>query len=438
MVGAGITGLAVAAAISPYFESVVLVERDTVPEGEGFRPGVPQARHPHGLFVRGAQALEVLLPGLLKSMEEDGSPTFDLGEHTDMRIRGRTPHRLTLDLQMQTFTRNFLEYRMRRRVLNIPGIELKDGLVVSGLLHDATSCRIVGIEAHETHSRAAGANFPRAIYADLVVDASGRTSKLAHWLSSIGYKPPPPVISDSGLTYVSCVYPSAELLTPTCQFAYEFGGTKGAAALEVENGRMMLLMIGTKGDSPPTNYEGFVEWSKGLTNPIYTKIASSAQPESGMRFYGLTSNRRFNYHQMRRWPERLIVVGDAQCSFNPVYGQGMTIGILNALALRDALARNSGTLDRFSRPFQRRVARMAFEPWMLAISQDAAYVQSSSDIPWSGRIASWYIGRVLDRIPDNPDLYRTFLQVFQMTRSPRVLLRPRWLRECITHPTKIN
>ncbi|GAB3668445.1 hypothetical protein GCM10027589_34900 [Actinocorallia lasiicapitis] len=427
VIGAGISGLAAAAALSRSFASVVVVERDRLPQGEEPRPGVPQARHPHGLFIRGGMELEKLLPGLREELRRDGAPTFDLGEQMDLRVKGRTPPRLTLGLQLQTFSRNFLEWRVRRRVAELPQVEFRAGVTVTGLRYDAAARRVTGVEGQVKDDRTARV----LIDADLVVDASGRTSKLPQWLDRCGYAVPEPVVSDPGMEYVSCVYSSGERLTESCQFTYEVGGTRGAAALAVERGRMMMILIGTVNDPPPTDYPGFVAWTRGLTNPIFTELAASAEPVSGLRRYGMTTNRRFNYHRMRRWPERIVAVGDAVCAFNPVYGQGMTMGALDAVALADALERRTGDLDGFARPFQRRLARLALPPWLMAVSQDSLYRDPSVPSPLFGRVAGRYMTRIFVRLPDDPALYRTFLRVFQMTASPTILATPRNLYRCL-------
>ncbi|MGH3874641.1 MAG: FAD-dependent oxidoreductase [Pseudonocardiaceae bacterium] len=434
VIGAGITGLAFARALSDFFSHIVVVERDRLPRGEDVRPGVPQARLPHGMLIRGAQALEELFPGMSRLLREDGAPSFDFGEGVMFHLKGRTPDRKHVGLELQTYSRNFLEWRLRCQVEQQPGTEFQDGLTVTGLTYDPAGRRVTGIhgnpgrpgrnKTHEQHP---------TLDADLVIDASGRTSKLPAWLADIGYTTPEPVLSHRGLEYVTCVYDCADMLTDSCRMIYEISAPDtrghGGIAIQLEDGRMLLTLIGPPDDPPSTSYPEFVAYAKTLSNPLLGEITSSLEPATPLRKCGLSSNRRIDYHRMRWWPDRLLAVGDSYCAFNPVYAQGMTVGILEAVALRSALHSRAGqeTLDGFARPFQRTLSRIVQAPWVMALTQDSMYQNPHEKNSLTNRVANWYMNKVFDRVPDDPNLYHAFLKIAHMMASPGVLARPRVL-----------
>ena len=85
-------GLLAARVLAERFATVVVVERDRLPNGPEPRRGVPQAKHIHGLLAGGQQAIEQLLPGLTKELAADGVPVGDpLGRPAGLPQRPSLP-----------------------------------------------------------------------------------------------------------------------------------------------------------------------------------------------------------------------------------------------------------------------------------------------------------------------------------------------------------
>ena len=74
-------GLVAARALAEFFETVTVVERDTLSDAADCRRGVPQGRQIHGLLLRGAQALEELFPGILDELVEPAHPGWIIGTY---------------------------------------------------------------------------------------------------------------------------------------------------------------------------------------------------------------------------------------------------------------------------------------------------------------------------------------------------------------------
>ena len=86
------------------------------------------------------------------------------------------------------------------------------------------------------------------------------------------------------------------------------------------------------------------------------------------------------------------MTGDAICSFNPIYAQGMTVAALEALALRDCLAR--GTSDLAPR-FFRAAAKPIRQAWQLSAGGDLALPEISGEQSVATRLFNGYVDRIL-------------------------------------------
>jgi 2-polyprenyl-6-methoxyphenol hydroxylase-like FAD-dependent oxidoreductase len=107
--------------------------------------------------------------------------------------------------------------------------------------------------------------------------------------------------------------------------------------LPVEGDRWMVGLAGAGRDYPPTDEAGFLQFAASLRSPIIHDAIRHARPLSPIHGYRQTDNRWRHYDQAQRWPERLVVVGDAACTFNPIYGQGLTTAALAGVTLNQCL-----------------------------------------------------------------------------------------------------
>ncbi|MEV6420799.1 FAD-dependent monooxygenase [Streptomyces sp. NPDC051662] len=435
VVGGSIAALLTARTLSAHADRVTLVERDRLPEGPEPRAGVPQSRHLHVLLEGGRHALEELLPGIVAELREQGAPRIGMPGDLAQWQNGRFYRRTASSVHLLTGTRPVLEWLVRRRVLADPRITLLEGTEVVGLIGDAARVRGVRLRGRGARRRLG----VRSLTADLVVDASGRTTHAPDWLAGIGAEPAHEETLDSGLAYASRLYHAPESTDGTdCPGYYFVPGRDqpyGAVALPVENGRYLVTLSGLRGCEPPSDEAAFTEFTALLPHPVLHDWLLKARPDSAVHAFRSTASVRRRYDLRGRRPAGFLAIGDALCSFNPVYGQGMTVAALGALALRDALA------DPRRAPTTRRVQRAllgaARQSWDIASGADRELPGAIGNVArtrLADRPGAWYVARVLDRAPGDPVVGAAFRAACALTAPVSGLFAPRVARAVLFGP----
>jgi flavin-dependent dehydrogenase len=356
IVGASLAGLFAAAACAQAGARVIVLERDMVPDGPTFRRGVPQGHQPHVFLHRGLLAAEQLLPGLEADIRASGGVAFDTGELAWLGDFGWNVGDVTV-FEVLSTTRPLLEAIVRRRVAAQQLIDIRLGVEVVG---------VTGETGHWQVRSRTGERFDT----DLVVDASGRTSRMSAWLADAGFADCEITEIDARIGYATRMYSGdAQLdgipgiiVTPTPK------QPTGGGAFPVEHGQWLIGGIGAAPHRPPRDAEGFELFLAGLRDPALSALTRRLTPIGDVAIHRQTGNRRHHYEKCRDWPDGLLVVGDALCAFNPIYGQGITVAALEALALSSALA--GGPSRGWCRQLLRRFAAVLALPWSVATGAD--------------------------------------------------------------------
>ncbi|WP_328876680.1 FAD-dependent monooxygenase [Streptomyces sp. NBC_00287] len=423
--GGSLAGLLAAHVLAGHADRVTVVERDRFPDGGEPRPGVPQGRHPHVLLQGGQVALESLLPGFLAELGEAGAPRVGMPSDLVLWQEGRWFRRTSASTHIYTGSRAQLEALVRQRVLANPLISAVQGTEVVGLLGDAA--RVRGVLLRDRSGDTRGEQ--RALEADLVVDASGSGTKAPQWLEAIGAEGPHEETIDTGLAYASRVYRGRDgVLDGETLGYYVYPGPAqlhGGGALPLEDGSHLVIVSGLRGDEPPTGDDEFVAYTKRLAHPLLDRWLEDAEPLSPAFGYRRTANIRRRYDLPGRRPAGFLATGDALCTFNPIYGQGMAVAAMSAVALRDALA------DRRRTPTTRRVqgALLAAsrQAWDISAGADRSMpgvVGTAAEIGPADRMAGWYLRRVQERSPGDPAVGRVFRAVLTLSEPVTALFAP--------------
>jgi 2-polyprenyl-6-methoxyphenol hydroxylase-like FAD-dependent oxidoreductase len=428
VLGASMSGLLASRVLADHFEQVTLVERDRL-TGHGLpRRGVPQARHAHVLLPRGATVLGELFPGLLEELVAAGVPVADnLGDlyynvngHTFFGDAHAGEARRSIEKgKLYKPSRPFLEAQVLRRVMALPNVDVLDGCDVEDLVTDAASSRVSGVRV----TSRGDATAQRSLVSDLVVVATGRSGRAPAWLESMGFAAP-----EEEEVRVDLKYVTHTVRFPTAPLGRRQAVLVGpvperptiAGALEQEGHAWVVTFGGYGGHHPPMDKEGWLAFGDRILPREFAEALHEAEPLDGPRQHRFPANLRRRYDRLERFPGGLLVLGDAVCSFNPIYGQGMTVAALEALALEEAL--EQGWPDLAKR-FFKAAAIPAGNAWSFAtggdLSMPASVVPGSR--PFSVRAMASFVDRFQAAAEHDPVLAWRFIDVTGFEEPPSVM-----------------
>lgn len=420
VLGGSMAGLLAARVLSDSYTEVVVVDRDTLHGVTGARRGVPQGRHVHGLLARGQQVLDELFPGFTEEAVASGVPTGDLGE-LRWYFNGRRLAPGTTGLTCVSAARPVLEDVVRRRVEAIEGVELREQHDILGLVASADRSRVTGVRVQH---RVVGST-PQVVEADLVVDATGRGSRTPVWLDELGYDRPAEDRIRIDLSYTTRVFRLCDdavlgddlSINPVSSPSHR----RGAFLSRIEDGKVAVSLTGVLGDTAPTDDAGWLEWARSLPVPDVYDAVKDAEPVTDAVTHRYPFSQRRHYEGLERLPAGLLVVGDAACSFNPVYGQGMTVAALEALVLREHLQRG----EPQPVAFQADVAKVIEMPWQSSAGGDLAFPEVVGPRPLVVRVMNGYMGALQAAATQDGRITRTFMRVAGLVDGPQALVAPR-------------
>ncbi|MFD0314807.1 NAD(P)/FAD-dependent oxidoreductase [Streptomyces flavalbus] len=430
VIGAGMGGLLAAAALSTTVDEVTVLDRDAMPEGPEHRRGVPQGRHAHLLLAGGLDAIGSLFPDadVRKHLLAAGAHEISLSsgvvaltpEGWLHRWRRPGPHLLTC-------SRALLDWAVRDLVTTHTATTFHQGTVTSLL---GTADRVTGVVVDDsTH-----------LPADLVVDASGRGSRTTTWLSEVGISHIRERTVDSGLVNATRVYrvpPGAERFPLTVVHANPHLSRPGRSGmvLPIEGDRWMVSLAGTRGAEPPADPDGFLRYTLDLPDPIVGRLISGAEPLTGVHVSRSTSNVRRYFEKAPRWPEGFVALGDAVATFNPAYGQGMSVAALGAQTLAHEVRHSGPAAPGLSRRVQRGVARSVETAWSAAVSQDVLYPATLGGHPRpADRLITAYSRRLMHAATGSYKAASVVWDAMSMRGGPTRVLHPDALLAALTGP----
>ncbi len=429
VIGGSIGGLLAARALSDYFEQVTIVDRDIFPMTPDHRKGVPQSHHAHALLPSGQSIISQLFPGILDDLRTDGALSVsDVVPIVIVSPAGKLPS-LKQPGEFLAFSRYLLEWHMRNRLSQRPGIRIISNTEVIGLQSTPDRMRVTGARVRE-HGRVGQTD---VLSADLVVDASGRHSRAPQWLVELGYEAPPEENINSGLGYASRFYATPEHFPNEWQGIIINGrpphNARAGLILPVDNGRWQVTLGGIGGHFPPTDEEGFLQWARDLPDPSIYEALRVARPLTPIRGYGTPENHLRHFERVQRWPAGLIITGDAVCAFNPIYGQGMTVSALDVMTLNQCLQEQQRSpKPNFEQHFQQQLSKTVADAWLISTSEDLRWpgvvLRGAPPKPGLGLLHR-YMDLVLYSAVEDTQITQAYMGVLGMVNPPLSLARPR-------------
>jgi len=433
VVGAGLAGLLAAAALSAHADEVIVLDRDELPDGPEHRKGLPQGRHAHLLMSGGLAAMEDLVPGVSVRERLLAAGAHEISLDSGMvaltpegwlrRWRHEGP-------RMLTCSRALLDWVVREAVLAGTKAEIRtaQGLELLGDLRGVTGVRI-STDAGETD-----------LDADFVVDASGRGSRVLHWLEKLGVTGIDERTVDSGLVNATRIYrrpAGAEHFPLTILQANPYLSLPGRAGmvLPIEGDRWMVSLAGTRGAEPPADPDGFLQYILDLPDPILGRLVSGAEPLTDVHTSHSSKNVRRYLEKARDWPDGLVVLGDALATFNPAYGQGMSVAALGAQVLSRELDHEGFSAPGLAAKVQRGVAVPVEGAWALAVGQDVWYPNTKGPDPTTAdRLITRYSRRLLKSATGSYAAAAALAAVTSMEADASTLIHPGTLLAALNGP----
>lgn len=425
VLGASIGGLLAARVLADHYHDVTIVERDVLTDLPTARRGVPQGRHGHVLLARSSQILAELFPGFADELAADGVPSSTGSQMSRIRLSlnghlmvhsadGET----TDDSTLYFASRPLLERNILRRVQALPNVTLVDGHDVTELTATPDGDHVTGVRiADQVHATR------HTIPADLVVDATGRGSRTPVFLDKLGYSRPSEDELVVKLAYASQLLHIPDGTLPENLFAYfpAPGRPRTWTLVRYEHDTWMMTLGSMVGRPAPANRPEMLAWGEGFVDERALSAARAATPLSDVEHYRVPSNRWRRYDKMKRFPQGLLVFGDAICSFNPIYGQGMTMAAIEATLLSDCLRRGDQALPQ---RFFRAAAAKLRVAWQTAVGSDLTLPEVAGPRPLPMRLSNAYLDWVMTAAETDSPTAVQLLRVTGMLDSPLRLLRP--------------
>ncbi|AYV30751.1 MULTISPECIES: NAD(P)/FAD-dependent oxidoreductase [Streptomyces] len=416
VIGASLSGLLAAAVLAEHM-TVTVIDADALPQGPAARRGLPQARHVHLLWSGGARAIEEILPGITGDWQAAGALRRSLPtDLVTLTAQGWLPRYEEMQFTVSC-SRDLLDSVVRARVTGLAGVSTLQRSRVRSL--EGTAARVTGVRVDTPGEEG------RLIGADLVVDASGRGSRARTWLQELGVGGIRRAEVDSGLVYATRIFEA-----PAGAHAAGFpivnvqsdarvpvpGQT--ATIVPIENGQWQATLSGTRGGQPTADPEAFVPFAKGVRSPIVGELLEGRKPLTDVAVTQGTANRRL-YFEKADLPDGFFAVGDSVATFNPLYGQGMTVAAQGLLAVRDLLRAKGLSHPGIGREAQRAVAPQVATAWELATSQDILYPGATGVRPKPGAgVMGAYVTRLMTGATTQRALTTALLRVMTMNSAP--------------------
>jgi 2-polyprenyl-6-methoxyphenol hydroxylase-like FAD-dependent oxidoreductase len=436
VIGASIAGLCAAKVLADWYSQVSIYERDDLPNTPASRATIPQDRHLHLLMARGANEFDSLFPGLLKDMVAAGVPMLEnRPDCIHLGAAGHvlgTGHTLRDEFTAYVPSRPHLEWQLRSRVRDIDNVTILRRSVAEPRF-DTARQRVTGVLLDPVD----GAE-PEFVPADLVVDAAGRGTRLPVWLTQWGYQRPTEETLDIGINYASHQFriPEGLIAEKVVVAGASHDQSLGMGMLCYEDGTWVLTTFGVANEKPPTTFSDMVALSVKLLPAHFTEALTRAEPVGAPAFHAFPASRWRRYDKLDRFPAGIVPLGDAVASFNPTFGQGMTMTSLQAGHLRRALHSADGDL---AGELSRATAKTTWPVWIMNAIGDVAFHHAGTGkpIPWWWRPSGALFDQFLGAAETEPVLAEWFLRRFSLLDSLYMVPPPRIIGRTMAHNLRL-
>lgn len=421
VLGGSIAGMIAARVLADHADGVWIIEPDLLEDAPVIRRGAPQGSQAHALLGKGRAVIEQLLPGIVREMVREGGQLVTSGPGGLQWFLDGQPKVPVPSGSAISLSRPFLEWHIRRRVLALPNVALvkgtATGLTLTGDRVDgALVCPPGAVESvrHQAH---------------LVVDATGRSSRLSDWIGHHGYPAPKKSRVPVDLGYATCLFhraPGQRLAGHIGAFSVYTPRTadNGPSSMMPVEGDRWLMLISDYGDRRPgRDFGEFQARCRAHPAACVRLLPDACEPAGEVRVHRFPYSTRRDFDRLSRFPAGLVAVGDAVASFNPAYGQGISVAALHAVALANWLTER-GVAEDSAYLYFRRVREVVDDAWRLSAAQDRYLPHVNARKPLGWRLRRSLDEAVRSATVTDEVVHRVFLNVVNMTATPDRLYRP--------------
>ena len=420
--GRSMAGLAAAAALSKHFEKVTILDKDPPNEKAEPRAGVGQGHHVHVLLKSGEQSIERLLPGTCEKLIALGAHPIRMSLDMQVYDHGQWLPRRDLGYRNLSASRPFIEQVVSQELMLRPGIEFRHETTVDGLSLNSEG-RVDGLRVRSADNR------DDVVHADLVVDCTGRLSHTREDLLAGGYE-----AADESKLRIGISYTSALFETPG-SFSNEYGLLaiqpkaplkRGAFIAKAEGGRWLVSLHTRFEKELPSSHDEMSAFARDIETPEAANFLGGAKIQGPVRSYRKLEASWRRYDKAQRFPDRLLVLGDAMTSFNPIFGQGMSIAWLQASALDQLLqARSEGQrgLSGLGIEYFPLAAQISREAWNGSTLIDSEYEDVTGDRRPGNEQRLLYMRALRTLLKEDPELHADYIGAGQLIVPNSVLTR---------------
>ncbi|WP_026567568.1 NAD(P)/FAD-dependent oxidoreductase [Bacillus sp. UNC41MFS5] len=432
IIGGGISGKLAARVVSDFFKEVIIIERDHEPQGPFPREGAPQGEHLHALLFAGEYGLEALFPGITKKFHSSGAVKINSTQELAWFHHGVWKLRFNGDYTTTLQTRPHLEWNIEQYIKGISNVKILYNHTVQNYVYNEEENRIMGVDIIDNSG--SEKNFS----ANLVIDASGVSSLSSRWLKKRGVTIPEQKVK-IGLSYISKSFqlPENDERDWAIKIVYpnppheKIGGTIS----KVEGNRYIVTLNGYHNEvnekEVVKNDNGFMELTKKLPKlDIYHEIKDAA-PLSRTSIYRVPHIVWRRFDKVKSLPDGLLLIGDTVCRINPVFGQGMSIAILEALELQELFQNERHDLLKITSNFHKQAAKIIAPIWNMVITEDFRYPETIGEKPVGLSIQQWYAKKIFLLSSENQDIYNSFVKVMNLVRPMTILMHPRIIKRVL-------
>ncbi len=448
IVGAGICGLGASLALVRKGYQVTLFERDDPPPPGGGdaaffdwdRKGAGQFRHPHAFLGLMCNLLQDNYPDLLDDFISAGALRVEFEQMIPPDLRSKySPAPGDERLWILMCRRATMETVLRRYVERQQNIDIINGTTVTGFVVDRqnSDLNVTGLQLGDTQ-----------FFADIVIDASGRTTKFPGWFKALGHE-----IEEEKDSAEIVYFTRHYKLKPGVEEPSADGPERPAGDLgylkyglfKCEDGNFSIIICVPVGETAlrkavnnATQFDEICLNIPGLQPWVREDVSLSTTDSFG--FGDIHAVWRHYVQNEKPVALNFFAVGDASVRTNPLYGRGCSIGMQHAHLLADVIASESSPMQR-ALTFDAQTIEKIRPIFEASLAEDkkaikqAAATMAGGLVEKSGGFKKWLAAAFGDAmaaaIQSEIHVLRGFLHTFHLLEKPGDFLQDKRVRNTI-------